>query len=130
ICEGSEATCQGSESCGEQTEEAGVRALLEATRKKLVHSEDNTKEMEREFKVPPRPSPPLPSPQVPLVAPCLLRACLLSGVSAEADAEAGVAGFLSLRPGASLFPARGGVIGWYRISRQTWMSRLSTACSC
>ena len=60
-CEASEATyAKGLRLAREQTEEASVRALLQATRKQLVHSEDNTKETEREFKVPP--SRPLPSP--------------------------------------------------------------------
>lgn len=61
-CEGSGATyAKGLRLAREQTEEASMRALLQATRKQLVNSEDNTKEIEREFKVPPLPSPPLRS---------------------------------------------------------------------
>jgi chromosome segregation ATPase len=89
-CEGSEATyAKGLRLAREQTEEASVRALLQATRKQLVHSEDNTKEIEREFKVPP--SPPLPFSSLPSASSGLVCWVLVAAAGGVTDtSKAGV----------------------------------------
>ena len=92
----------------EQTEEANVRALLETTRKQLMRAEDNTRETEREY-------------QVYFGLPCLPEACML---------PSGSLGSRSLRGAAVAGGVTDSGVGWYRISKQTRMSRQSTACTC